>query len=148
MSALAAAKAILEADATLLSTATGGIWSYDETGRLGLSRELTPTAFDANGIIKPAVLLKSRSITPDYILADDSGQYVSAREMLEAWLYQDTGYGAINTMAQRIHVLLHTKQLSGTFVCRWSGGFRPPRDTDIDANVERVDYEIRTKRSA
>lgn len=147
MSALAAAKAILEADATLLATATGGVWDYNETGRLGLNRELTPSAF-ADGIIKPTILLKSRSINPDYILADDANQYVSTREMLEAWLYQDTGYSAIDTMKQRIHVLLHAKQLSGTFSCRWDGDLRPPRDTDLDANVDRVDYEIRSKRSA
>lgn len=148
MSALSAAKAILEADATLLTTATGGVWDYDETGRLGLSRELTAAAFDTNGIIKPAVLLKLRSINPDYALADDANQYVSTREMLEIWLYQDTGYSAIETMKQRIHTLLHAKQLTGTFSCRWDGDLRPPRDTDLDANVDRVDFEIRSKRSA
>jgi hypothetical protein len=148
VSALSAAKAILEADATLLAMATGGVWDYDETGRLGLSRELTPGAFDANGIIKPCVLVKSRSITPDYLLADDANQYVSAREMLECWLYEDTGYANIATMKSRLHILLHATQLNGTFSCRWAGDIQPPRDTDLDASVERVEFEIRSYRSA
>ena len=118
MSALAAAKAILEADATLLATATGGVWDFDETGRLGLSRQSTPAAFDANLTIKPCILVKSRSTNPDYILADDANKYVSTREILEIWLYQDSGYSTIETMKLRIHILLHTVQLVGTFVCR------------------------------
>jgi hypothetical protein len=149
MSALAAAKAILEADATLLATATGGVWDFDETGRLGLSRGSTPAAFDANLTIKPCVLVKSRSINPDYILADDANKYVSTREILEIWLYQDSGYSTIETMKLRIHILLHTVQLVGTFVCRWDGDpLRPPRDMDLDASVDRMDFEIRAKRSA
>jgi hypothetical protein len=149
VSALAAAKAILEADATLLATATGGVWDYDETGRLGLSRELTQAAFDANGIIKPCVLIKSRSITPDYILADDANQYVSTREVIECWLYEDTGYANITTMGQRIFVLLHARQLDGTFAVRWAGDLpQPLRDTDLDASLGRSDYTVIGRRSA
>ena len=100
MSALSAAKTILEADATLLATATGGVWDFDETGRLGLSRTLTGGAFDSNGILKPCLLLKLRSSTPDSILADDATKYVSVREMLEVWFYQDTGYSSHRDHAQ------------------------------------------------
>jgi hypothetical protein len=147
MSALSAAKAILEADATLLATATGGVWDFDETKRLGLSRTTTPAAFN-NGIIKPAVLLKLRSDTPDNILADDANQYQSTREMLEVWLYEDAGFTAIATMSARVRVLLHAKQLAGTFMCYWAGSFRPGiRDDDLDANVERSDFVVHTKKS-
>ncbi|HKI69928.1 MAG TPA: hypothetical protein VKA67_10090, partial [Verrucomicrobiae bacterium] len=77
-----------------------------------------------------------------------ANQYVSTREMLEVWLYQDTGYASIQTMKARIHTLLHAVQLSGTFSCRWQGDIQPPRDTDLDASVERMEFEIRSKRSA
>ena len=147
MSILSAAKALLEADSTLLSTATGGVWDFDETGRMGINRTANAAAFDSTGIIKPCVLLKLRSSTPDYILADDSNQYVSVREMLEAWFYQDGGFSSIETMRNRVFALLHTKQL-GAWQCLWAGDIRfPVRDTDIDANVERSDFTVRAKRS-
>jgi len=149
MSTLSAAKTILEADATLLATATGGIWDFDETKRLGLSRTTTPTAFDSDLIIQPCVLLKLRSSTPDFILADDENQYVSAQEMLEAWFYESDGYANIETMRDRVYVLLHTVQLTGTFQVLWAGNFRPGiRDDDLDANVERSGYQVFLPKSA
>ena len=148
MSALSAAKAILEADATLLATATGGIFDYTETGRQGLSRTITPTAFDSNGIIKPCVLLKLRDAIPDGQLADDASQYVSVRQILEAWFYADSSFAAIETMRDRVFTLLHGKQLTGTFVVRWAGDVRGQRDIELDAFLERSDYLVITKRSA
>jgi hypothetical protein len=148
LSILSSAKTLLEADATLLAAATGGVYDYDETGRLGINRTTTPGAFSSAGIIKPCVLLKLRSSTPDYDLADDANQYVSLREMLEVWLYQDAAFAAIETMRNRVYVLLHAKQFGGAFMCYWQGDIRPGiRDTEIDAYVERSDYLVRAKRS-
>lgn len=147
MSALSAAKAILEADATLLATATGGVWDFDETGRLGLSRTLTPGAFDAGGRIKPCLLLKLRSSTPDHVLQDDAGQYSSVVEMLEVWFYEDAGYSQIDTMRSRVYALLHAQQLTGTFAVYWAGDVRGQRDVELDANMERSQYQVHTYRS-
>lgn len=147
MSALAAIKAILEADATLLATATGGVWDWDEAGRQGLSRTTTPAAFDADGIIKPCVLLRARAEVPDYMLADDANQYVSVRQVIEAWLYQDAGYATIGTMKLRIYRLLHAQRLVGTFQVLWQGDAQPSRDLQLDASVERSDYLAVQKRS-
>lgn len=148
MSALSAWKTVLEADGTLVAAATGGIYDFDETGRLGLSRTLTPGAYDSNGLIKPCILLKQRSATPDYQLADDTNQYVSVQEMLEAWFYEEDGYSNIETMRDRVYALTHTVQLTGTFQVLWAGDLRPGiRDDDLDANVERSDYQVYLPRS-
>lgn len=149
MSIVSAIKAILEADATLSAAATGGIFDWDETGRLGISLTETPTAFDANGIIKPTIMVKIRSSIPDYDLADDDGQYVSLRHNVECWFYQDTGYTTIETMRNRVYALLHTKRVAGegVFKMLWQGDIRGNRDTEIDANVERSDYQVRARRS-
>lgn len=149
MSTVSAAKVILEADSTLLATATGGIYDFDETGRLGINRTNAATsgAFDSNKIIKPCVLLNLRSSNPDYMLADDANQYVSVREMVEIWLFENNGYSNIETMRLRIYALLHTKQLSGTFTIRWAGDFQRMHDMNLDANVLRCDYLAITKRS-
>lgn len=147
MSALSSIKARLEADATLLATATGGVFSFDETGRLGINRTNTPAAFDSNGIIKPCVLLRLRSSTPDYVLQDDSGQYQSVREVIEVWLYEDSGYSAIETMRSRCYTLLQATQVTGVFAIRWTGDIRSSIDFDLNASVERSDYQVVTKRS-
>lgn len=147
MSALSAIKAILEADATLLAAATGGIWDLNETGRMGISRTGQPTAF-TNGIIKPCLLVKSRTYRPDGSLADDAIQYVSTQEFIEVWTYQDSGFVTIETMLGRVFVLLHGQQIEGTFRVVWQGDTRPGvRDDDLDANVVIANYMAVAKRS-
>jgi len=147
VSTLSAAKAVLEADATLLATATGGIWDYDETGRLGISRTTTPAAFDSNERIKPCVLLKLRNRRADGELRDDAGQYSSVSEILEVWCYEDTGYSNIETMRDRVYALLHAQQLTGTFQALWVQDITQQRDIEIDASVERSDYQVFSSRS-
>lgn len=147
MSALSSIKTRLEADATLLATATGGIWSFDETGRLGINRTNTPVAFDSAGIIRPCLLLRLRSATPDYVLQDDTSQYQSVRESIELWFYEDSGYSAIETMRSRCYALLHATQVTGAFAIRWAGDIRSQIDFDLNASVERSDYTVITRRS-
>lgn len=138
---------LLAADATLLATATGGVHSFDSTGRLGINRTNTPTAFDSNGIIKPCVLVRLRSSNPDYALQDDSSQYVAMRSMVETWLYQDSGYSTIETMHDRIYALLHAQRFGGLFRCEWAGTIRGQYDYEINASVARADWLCIGKRS-
>ena len=146
MTTLSAAKALLEADATLLALATGGVWDWNETGRMGINRTNTAAAFTSTGIIKPCILLKLRSSVPFGDIADDSAQVISLREMLEIWLYADNTFTAIESMRARVFTLLHGKQLTGTFVCRWAQDVYAQRDVEMDAFVERSDYAIILKR--
>jgi hypothetical protein len=147
MTTLSEAKTILEGDSTLLSTATGGVWDWDELGRLGLNRTNTPAAFDSNEIIKPCVVLKWRSSTPDYELVDDANQFVSLVDMLEAWAYEDDGYSNIRTMLERVYVLLHAQVLGDDAQVKWAGDSPQLRDDDLDACVQRSDYQVYTSRS-
>lgn len=148
MTVVSAAKALLEADATLVAAATGGIYDLEETKRLGVNRTTVPGAYDSDGIIKPCVLVKSRSAIPDGALADDGNQYVSLRQILEVWFYQDSGYSTIETMRNRVYLLLQAKQLDGTFMCYWNGDLTNQRDEEMDASVERSEFVVRLKKSA
>jgi len=145
---LANIKAVLEADGTLLATATGGIYDFDETERLGINRTTLPGAFDANLIIKPCVLVKLRSEVPDDVLADDPSQYVSLTAIYEFWCYEDNGFTNIDTMLARIYTLMQGVQVSGTFQMHWMGDATPFRDDVLDANLNRSDYMATVKRSA
>ena len=140
MSAESAIKAVLEADATLLATATGGVWSFDETGHKGLSRTLTPAAFDSNGILKPCIMVSQRNANPGYNLQDDNGQMVDVRQVVELYMFQDDAYSAIETMKSRCYALLHAQRLTGYHRVEWAGDVRLGRDLDLDAYTERVDY--------
>lgn len=140
---VATAKALLEADTSnLVALATGGIWDWDETGRLGINRSnaATSAAF-TNGIIKPCLLLKMRTDLPFGEIGDDVEQVAGGRYMMEVWGYQDGGYNTITSMVDRVYTLLQGKRVGGV-VCRWAGNYQLPRDIELDANVERVDYEI------
>lgn len=144
MSARGTIKALLEADATLLATATGGVWDFDETGRLGISRETTAAAYSVAGIIKPCVLVKGRGARADGAINDDVAQIVSTREIVEIWFYQDIGYTTIRTMKARVYALLHGKRITGTFAVNWVGEiFTDMRDNEMgNISVERDDYQV------
>lgn len=147
MTILSSIKTLLEADATLLATATGGVWDFSETGRMGINRTNTPAAFDSAGIIKPCVLVRARAMNPDFILRDPSGKYNSARQVIECWLYEDSGYSNIATMKQRIYALLAESRVTGTFWVSWAGGSGEQFDYDVNACVEREQYLCNTWRS-
>jgi hypothetical protein len=140
MTTLTAAKALLEADATLLAIATGGVWDWDETGRMGINRTNTAAAF-TSGIIKPCLLLKLRTSVPFGGIADDASRIVSARDMIEVWAYADNAFTAITSMLDRVYTLLQGQRLSGG-KCRFAGSFQPPRDQEMDAFVQRDDYAV------
>lgn len=148
MTALSAAKAVLEADATLLATATGGVYDYNETGRMGINRTnpATAAAFDSDGIIRPCVLVKLRSSIPDGAVTDEVDQRSSHIQMIECWLYADVDFTAIDTMSSRIYTLLHAKRLNGPFFLRWAGDIPGPRDLTLDAWVQRSDFQVNALR--
>jgi hypothetical protein len=150
MSARGEIKTILEADGALLATATGGIWDWDETGRLGISRETTPDAYTSAGVIQPCLLVKSRGRLPDGQAHDTSLQTASTREIVEIWFYQDEGYDSIDTMKARVFALLQDRQVPGTFRCRWAGNpVQEQRDPAMgNISVEREDYQVTALRTA
>lgn len=150
MTVLTNIKTVLEGDTTLLATATGGVYDYTETGRLGIHRKNTntATAFDANGIIKPCILIRKRSEIPDGELMDVNSQYMSARAIFEIWFYADNAYTDIDTMISRVYVLLNATQVTGTFRVDWMGDGPQIRDDEMDAYTGRSDYIATVKRSA
>lgn len=140
---LASAKTLLEADATLLALATGGIYDWDETGRMGINRSNSATsAAFSSGIIRPCLLLKLSSSVPFGDIADDASKIVSVREMLEVWAYQDNSYATIKSMLDRVYTLLQGERVGGVS-CRFAQKVQPAiRDTEMDANVEYDRYAV------
>src|SRR5690348_14819186 len=125
MSHASDAAAVLDADtgaggaATLL---TGGIYTFDETGRLGINRDSTPNAFDTtSGLLKPCAIVKDRGRFPDGGVADDVTQRVSYRQLVEVWLYDDGD--ASKTVLDSARARIFTKlagQYIGGALFRWA----------------------------
>jgi hypothetical protein len=90
-------------DTTLMATLTGGVHRAQE-----ISRQSTPTAFDANLELQPCALLKSSTQTPWGPHFDSSRLYV------QIWLYQRHDYTSIETARERIYDLLHRTRLTPT----------------------------------
>ena len=90
----------LQADTTLMAFLSGGVHAANE-----ISRQNTPTAFDANGEIKPCALVKVRNDV-------QTGPYnTSARTGIEIYFYQRTGYDVIEAAALRTLTLLNRVQV-------------------------------------
>ena len=108
--------AVLNADATLLATLTGGVWKRESVGVEGLTRATAAAAFDSSGYLRPCALIAERATVPDGVVKDLMAQKVSTRVIVEVYLYADAGagYSALDTAAARIYVLLQGKQFTGS----------------------------------
>jgi hypothetical protein len=142
-----AIKAVLAADATLISYLTGGFWTVATAGRLGVSRINTPTAYDSTtGLMKPCMLLTDSSAAPDSGIADDSLQTLSVRDVVRLWFYADgdAGYATIRLARARAFALLHGKTVSTLYGLRWINELLDGHDPTLEhACFERDDYECR-----
>lgn len=144
------AKTILAADSGAGGAATllaGGIYTFAETKRLGVSDQTTPNAFDSNGLMLPTLVIKDRAQTPDGGVADDITQKVSYRQIVEFWLYDDgdSTYSVLEPVLARIHLKLHGVQVgSNKIKLRWAETIFIPRDDAQDnALLIRMDFEAR-----
>lgn len=106
-------KAALEADATLMATLTGGV--YTET----ITRQRTPGAFDANGELLPCALVRvERDAQHGPYTGPDT---LSARVYIVVYFYQQSGYGVIDAALDRVRALLHRAKLgAGTWDISWA----------------------------
>lgn len=106
---------ILNADATLLASLTGGIWKYARTvsgdtnsiGRNGISSVVMANAY-ANGLLKPCAIVAARGEMPWGGAYDHGEKMKSVRDVIEVYLYidGDGGVSALLTAGDRVEHLL------------------------------------------
>ena len=140
MTIAASVEAILTADASLVTLLTGGIYTYQETKRLGLNKTTVPAAYDANGFIKPCALVKQRSRVPTSAIKDAGTQTTSEAAVIEAFLYSDGNDTPPETAANRVYVLLHDQIIAGGYM-QLINQIDDWRDETLDfANLIRLDF--------
>lgn len=137
----------LRADATLMATLTGGVWSSAEIGPDGIRRGTnspTKTAFDANGYLKPCALVRQRGNVPDGMVRDDVAQVLTATQVVEVYFYQDRGFGAIDQATARVRALLQGHQLTGAFPLQLANVVDRLRDEGAlqGASLARQDWAV------
>lgn len=118
----------LEADATLMATLTGGVYTSAEVGREGITRGTASEAFGTDGYLKPCALVKQRGPVPDGMLVEQGDPAASFTQVVEIYLYEDSGYSSIDTALGRLFALLYGHQFSGTFPLEWIGTLDRERD--------------------
>jgi len=99
--ALMAVYNVLIADSTLTTPLTGGIHMAKE-----ISRQTTPSAFDANQEILPCVLLKLEQGSPI------GPHHHAVAFFFVAVFYQRSGYAVIHVARDRVYDLLHRQCVS------------------------------------
>lgn len=139
------------ADTALMAILTGGVWKSGAVGRLGITREVAASAFDATGYLKPCALVRQRAMAPTGDVDDTGAGMASAAQTVEVWLYEDTGYTAIDGAMARLFALLHGHVFAGGwFEARWSNTIDRQRDAGAlaGASLARMDFLVHGIRGA
>lgn len=134
----------LAEDAGLAALLTGGIYSYEQTGRNGISRVTTPDAYDAGGFLLPCAIVKAGETRPAAALRDS---VAGARGAVEVYLYDDggSGFGTITEARDAVVGLLDRRWLAGVGYLRGVGGAEDVRDPKLNnAALVRADFEVST----
>lgn len=143
-------------DATLMAILTGEVWTPSGyilppaidrghvAGPLGISREVTPDAFDASGYLLPCALVKQAGRIPDGIVRDYEAQITSANQRVEIWLYQDRTYTAIDAAASRIYVLFQGHRFDDSYDIYLANDIDRQRDDGAlsGAPLRRLDWIV------
>lgn len=133
---------VLASDAGLAALLTGGIYSYEQIGRNGISRVTTPDAYAADGFLKPCAIVKGGDARATGAIRDDAP---GMRQMVEVYLYDDgdRGYGTITQARDLAAALLDWQWLADAGFARRAGGADDLRDPKLNnAALVRGDFEI------
>jgi hypothetical protein len=136
-------KTTLVAVGAINTALTGGIHTYEETGRLGLNRDTVGAAFDTTtGLIKPCCVIKERAQVGDGIIRDIA--VASHRRVVEIWLYNDGDetYDTLITVRGLVLTALDLQMIgSSNRILRWFANPLKDKDPALDnALVLRSDY--------
>lgn len=139
---------VMEADATLMAILTGGVRTKEATGVEGVGRETTPSAFDANGYLRPTALVRQRDTVPDNAVRDLMAQTVSTSVVVEIYLYEDRGYTNIDAAMSRLFTLFEGYQFTDSFEVQWVNTVDRIRDMGSlkGCSLARMDWQVSSVR--
>ena len=135
--------ALLQADATLVATLTGGIQN-----RRGISRTDLPAAYNDRGELKPTAVVTIEATSPV-----GPAQFDFEQRFFQVWIYEQAGnnYAGIDVAKERIRALLHRQTVSIEPGCvheiRHADSLGDSFDETLDAEMTYERFYAWTKRS-
>lgn len=142
---------LLQADATLVAALTGGIYSKQAIGKLGIdsNNALTPNAYtlvNQKNVLRPLVVIRLRTLVPQGNRHDRKNQHIGAQGVLECWFYDENLYTTITTARDRVYTLLSDKTITSIGALTLDNRIEGLRAEELNnAALLRDDYTIRTK---
>lgn len=133
---------VLADDTGLAALLTGGVYSYEQTGRNGISRAAMPDAYESGGFLRPCAVVKSGDAGAAVAIRDSAS---GARQTVEVYLYDDgdSGYGTIASARDMVIALLDRQWVAGAGFVQRRGGADDLRDPKLNnAALARVDFEV------
>jgi hypothetical protein len=119
-------KALLIADAPLMAILTGGIFTEQELGVEGIRRggdntteNPSKNAFDAEGRIKPTLLIREGNVVPYGDLRSGDGEFIAVSQTLMLYFMEFRGHDQIDLARDRVKVVLKEKRLGRSYPVAW-----------------------------
>jgi hypothetical protein len=141
MTVASVVKGVLEVNAALTAVLTGGIYDFDETGRTGITITTTPTAFSGPKLL-PCALVKTRQRFANNDLRDEATQTASFSQIVEVYLYEQSGYTNIENAFDKIFELLHDKNISTLGRFQFVGSVESRMAEELaGASMYRMDFQ-------
>lgn len=138
---------LLRADDTLSTLLPGGIYTDQELGLEGFERDsgtVSENAFDADGFIKPSIVIHTRGAVPFGPLADLNERLTSTIEYVEIYFYQHRKTDIICDAKELVYSLLQGVRLPDSYPLTWD--FETPYYYDLGpvqyATVLRQDWAV------
>lgn len=134
----------MKADATLMATLTGGVFTRGAIGLGGINRDSTPSAFDSSGWLRPCALVRQRGRVADDAIRDMQSQATSTVQVVEIYIYQDNAYDQIETAMNRIYALFQGHRFSDTADLYVANVIDRERDDgpQMGASMARIDFAV------
>lgn len=139
------ASPVIVGGTALMATLTGGVFTKAAVGREGITRDSASSAF-SGGFLLPCALVKQRGLVPDGQIRDEETQVVSGTQVIEVYLYEDSGYTSIDAARSRLVKLFLGHQFSDSFPVEWINLIDREREIGsalLGASLVRVDFLVR-----
>lgn len=106
---------VMNSDIPLKGILLGGIYQAALLGPDGITRAEVQTAFDPKGWLMPCALVKQRGRIPTSEVVDYEDQVVSTNQVVEIFIYEDSGYAQIDAAIARLMTLFFGKRIGGSW---------------------------------
>lgn len=111
-------KALLVADSEFMNLITGGVYTDQEIGLQGLTRDVdseTAAAYDEKGLLKPTVVVREMDENLYPNIRDDAEGYYATTQLVELYFYEMQDTNVIDQAMIRSYRVLNNQRLTQSY---------------------------------